>query len=53
LWQRQKVWDLRARSIHLMLLLARHHAAGSGEPSAKTDGLSVFLVDMRRSRAMG
>ena len=41
----QKVWTSRAQHSDLMLLLARTTPAD--EVEKKTDGLSVFLVDMR------
>jgi len=41
----QKIWTSRAEHSDLMLLLARTTAADRVEK--KTDGLSVFLVDMR------
>jgi alkylation response protein AidB-like acyl-CoA dehydrogenase len=43
----QKVWTSRARHSDLMLLLARTTPAEKVE--RKTDGLSVFLVDMREA----
>lgn len=42
----QKVWTSRAEHSDLMLLLARTTARE--EVSRKTDGLSVFLLDMRK-----
>jgi acyl-CoA dehydrogenase len=47
----QKVWTSRALYSDLMLLLARTTPAD--EVSRKTDGLSVFLVDMREARSNG
>jgi acyl-CoA dehydrogenase len=41
----QKIWTSRAEHTDLMLLLAR--TTPRGEVAKKTDGLSVFLVDMR------
>jgi len=41
----QKIWTSRAQHSDLMLLLAR--TAPKGETKKRTDGLSVFLVDMR------
>ncbi len=41
----QKIWTSRARQSDLMLLLARTTAAD--EVKKRTDGLSVFLVDLR------
>ena len=41
----QKLWTSRAQHSDLMLLLAR--TAPKGETKKRTDGLSVFLVDMR------
>jgi alkylation response protein AidB-like acyl-CoA dehydrogenase len=41
----QKVWTSRAEHSDLMLLLAR--TTPRGEVQKKTDGISVFLVDMR------
>ena len=47
----QKIWTSRAEHSDLMLLLAR---TTPKEPAAKrTDGLSVFLVDMREARRAG
>lgn len=47
----QKVWTSRALYSDLMLLLARTTPADQVE--RKTDGLSVFLVDMREARENG
>jgi acyl-CoA dehydrogenase len=44
----QKIWTSRAEHSDLMLLLARTTPAEAAE--RKTDGLSVFLVDMRAAR---
>ena len=44
----QKVWISRVQHSDLMLLLAR--TTPLGEIARKTDGLSVFLVDLRDSR---
>lgn len=45
----QKIWTSRAEHSDLMLLLAR-----TSEPAAKrTDGLSVFLIDMRTALGHG
>src|SRR5208337_4510315 len=47
----QKIWTSRAEYSDLMLLLAR---TAPKEPAAKrTDGLSVFLVDMREAKQAG
>ena len=47
----QKIWTSRAEHSDLMLLLAR---TTPKEPAAKrTDGLSVFLVDMREAQRAG
>ncbi len=48
----QKIWTSRAEHSDLMLLLARTTPARAGARS-KTDGLSVFLVDMRGGRRRG
>lgn len=45
----QKVWISRVQHSDLMLLLARTTALA--EVTRKTDGLSVFLVDLRGERA--
>jgi acyl-CoA dehydrogenase len=47
----QKVWTSRARASDLMLLLAR--TTPVSEVKRRTDGLSVFLVDLRESRGDG
>ena len=47
----QKVWTSRAEHSDLMLLLAR--TARRDEVEKKTDGMSVFLVDMRRALGNG
>ena len=47
----QKVWTSRALQSDLMLLLAR--TTPVDEVKRKTEGLSVFLVDMREARAAG
>lgn len=47
----QKVWTSRALYSDLMLLLARTTPAD--QVTSKTDGLSVFLVDMRAARDNG
>lgn len=47
----QKVWTSRALQSDLMLLLAR--TAPAGEARRKTDGLSVFLVDLRDAAGKG
>ena len=47
----QKVWTSRALHSDLMLLLARTTRAD--EVKRKTDGLSVFLVDLREQRGNG
>jgi acyl-CoA dehydrogenase len=46
----QKVWTSRALHSDLMLLLARTTPAD--QVQKKTDGLSVFLVDLRNSRGL-
>ena len=43
----QKVWTSRAEHSDLMLLLAR--TTSKDEVTKRTDGLSVFLVDLRKS----
>ena len=43
----QKVWTSRAEHSDLMLLLAR--TAPKDQVTKRTDGLSVFLVDLRKS----
>ena len=47
----QKVWTSRAQHSDLMLLLARTTARS--EVSRRTDGISVFLVDIRASIGKG
>ncbi len=47
----QKVWTSRARHSDLMLLLAR--TTPVEEVKRRTDGLSVFLVDLRESLGHG
>lgn len=47
----QKIWTSRAEHSDLMLLLAR--TASKEEVAKRTEGLSVFLVDMRAARAQG
>ncbi|MBV9522079.1 MAG: acyl-CoA/acyl-ACP dehydrogenase [Alphaproteobacteria bacterium] len=47
----QKVWTSRAEHSDLMLLLAR--TTPRDRVARKTDGLSVFLVDMRAARGNG
>ncbi|MBK1781087.1 acyl-CoA/acyl-ACP dehydrogenase [Advenella sp. WQ 585] len=47
----QKVWTSRARYSDLMLLLARTTPAD--QVKKKTDGISVFLVDLREARGNG
>ena len=47
----QKVWTSRALHSDLMLLLAR--TTPIDEVKKRTDGLSVFLVDMRDARGKG
>jgi len=47
----QKVWTSRAFQSDLMLLLAR--TTPKDQVAKKTDGLSVFLVDMRAARGQG
>jgi acyl-CoA dehydrogenase len=47
----QKVWTSRAEHSDLMLLLAR--TARREEVAKKTDGMSVFLVDMRAALGHG
>lgn len=47
----QKIWTSRARQSDLMLLLAR--TTPRNEAAKKTDGLSVFLVDMREAVGNG
>ena len=47
----QKIWTSRAEYSDLMLLLAR--TTPKEEAKKRTDGLSVFLVDMREARKAG
>ena len=47
----QKVWTSRAEHSDLMLLLARTTA--KEQAAKKTDGMSVFIVDMREARQGG
>lgn len=47
----QKVWTSRAEHSDLMLLLAR--TTPKEEVEKRTDGLSVFLVDMREAKENG
>ncbi len=47
----QKIWTSRAEHSDLMLLLARTTPAD--QAAKKTDGLSTFLVDMKRALADG
>ena len=47
----QKVWTSRARQSDLMLLLARTTPAE--EVKRRSDGLSVFLIDLREARGKG
>ena len=47
----QKIWTSRAEHSDLMLLLARTTPAA--EVSKRTEGLSVFIVDMREARGNG
>src|SRR5579863_4250166 len=46
----QKIWASRAEHSDLMLLLARTAPAGEGK---RTDGLSMFLIDMREALGRG
>ena len=46
----QKIWTSRAEHSDLMVLLARTAPAGAGK---RTDGLSMFLVDMREALGRG
>src|SRR5277367_7046832 len=46
----QKIWTSRAEHSDLMLLLARTAAPGEGK---RTDGLSMFLIDMREALGRG
>ena len=47
----QKVWTSRAEHSDLMLLLAR--TTPRDKVQRKTDGMSVFIVDMRQARGHG
>jgi alkylation response protein AidB-like acyl-CoA dehydrogenase len=47
----QKIWTSRAEHSDLMLLLAR--TTPSGEVRKRTEGLSVFLIDMREALGRG
>ncbi len=47
----QKIWTSRAEHSDLMLLLAR--TAPKEQAAKRTDGLSVFLVDMRDAKKAG
>ncbi len=47
----QKVWTSRAEHSDLMLLLAR--TTPKDEVTKRTEGLSVFVVDMREARGKG
>src|SRR6202012_1104827 len=47
----QKIWTSRAEYSDLMLLLAR--TTPQDQAKKRTDGLSVFLVDMRAAKAAG
>jgi alkylation response protein AidB-like acyl-CoA dehydrogenase len=47
----QKIWTSRAEHSDLMLLLAR--TTPREEAARRTDGLSVFLVDMREAKGPG
>ncbi len=47
----QKIWTSRAEHSDLMLLLAR--TTPKAEVTKRTDGLSLFLVDMRAAREAG
>jgi len=47
----QKIWTSRAEHSDLMLLLAR--TTPQSEVSKRTEGLSVFLVDMRQAQGRG
>lgn len=47
----QKVWTSRAEHSDLMVLLAR--TTPKDQVARKSDGLSVFLVDMREARGKG
>jgi acyl-CoA dehydrogenase len=47
----QKIWTSRAEHSDLMLLLAR--TTPKDEAKRRTDGLSVFIVDMREAKKAG
>ena len=47
----QKIWTSRAEHSDLMLLLARTTPRGAA--AKRTDGLSVFIVDMREAKKAG
>src|SRR5215213_6424067 len=47
----QKVWTSRAEHSDLMLLLAR--TTTKEQVAKRTDGLSVFIVDLREAAAQG
>ncbi|MFW6077491.1 MAG: acyl-CoA dehydrogenase family protein [Hyphomicrobiales bacterium] len=47
----QKLWTSRAEHSDLMILLAR--TTPKEETAKKTDGLSVFIVDMREAQGQG
>jgi len=47
----QKIWTSRAEHSDLMLLLAR--TTPKADVAKRTDGLSVFLIDMRDAKAGG
>jgi alkylation response protein AidB-like acyl-CoA dehydrogenase len=47
----QKIWTSRAEHSDLMLLLAR--TAAKEQAKRRTDGLSVFVVDMREAQGRG
>ncbi len=47
----QKIWTSRAEYSDLMLLLAR--TSGRDQVEKRTDGLSLFLLDMREARQAG
>jgi len=47
----QKIWTSRAEHSDLMLLLAR--TTPLAETAKRTDGLSVFLIDMRKALGSG
>ncbi len=47
----QKIWTSRAEQSDLMLLLAR--TTQRGEVAKRTDGLSVFILDMQQAKSEG